>query len=541
MRIAFNPKSVAPLTAAPTGKYLNAITFDLAGHNIFTRGEMFKGTDTTYEVFRKATQSAVGYNGLVPAPSYNSGSIVRFLREDGNWLIPNQRPISIGGETILNLQDIDKSLDINSGNGIRIEAETDNNGNYTGKITVNTTFEIDPGEFDGTLADAFTSVKVGAAILKASVNKQLSLNAGTGITLSPNTTLNTIQIAAPIFTGATNSAAGKEGIVPAPTTSNTISYLRGDGNWVNLTTDQIIGLTDYVYNYTITSTPVNLATTDTLNQALAKLEHKANQGVYAYNWVISVTTEDTDAYINKWQEIVDFLNKVDNTDGADITDEFVTRKTAQSVIGAKTFEAATIINNTLAVNNTLTVKGNTNPQANNTYTLGTTSLQWKNIYSVLGTFSGNVSSAGFIKSGSSNDYLLLGGGGHKPISDFLLKSEELINNVTTITKSLTVTQAWMDTGISGTNIPNNGTYIVQISVNGGGMTECLWSGVMSWYSGTCSDDDTDEILLHRSGKAYSKTLYLRTKMNSGSLSLQIAANENVGAQYSYTFKFKQIL
>lgn len=337
MRIAFNPTSAAPLTQAPSGDYLKAITFDLAGHNIFTRGEIFKGTDTTYEVFRKATQSAVGYNGLVPAPSYNSGSTVRFLREDGNWLIPNQRSISIGGETILNIQDINKSLDINSGNGIRIEAETDTNGNYTGKITVNTTFEIDPGEFDGTLADAFTSVKVGAAILKASVNKQLSLNAGTGITLSPNTTLNTIQIAAPIFTGATNSTAGKEGIVPAPTTSNTISYLRGDGNWVNLTTDQIIGLTNYVYNYTITSTPVNLATTDTLNQALAKLEHKANQGVYAYNWVISVTTEDTDQYINKWQEIVDFLNKVDDTNGADITDEFVTRKTNQDVTGKKTF------------------------------------------------------------------------------------------------------------------------------------------------------------------------------------------------------------
>jgi hypothetical protein len=48
MKIAFNPKSAAPLNKAPSGDYLNAITFDLAGHNIFARGELFKGTDTTY-------------------------------------------------------------------------------------------------------------------------------------------------------------------------------------------------------------------------------------------------------------------------------------------------------------------------------------------------------------------------------------------------------------------------------------------------------------------------------------------------------------
>jgi hypothetical protein len=69
----------------------------------------------------------------------------------------------------------------------------------------------------------------------------------------------------------------------------------------------------------------------------------------------------------------------------------------------------------------------------------------------------------------------------------------------------------MDTGISGTNL-NTGTYIIQVTVNGGNMTECIWSGTMSWYNGTCSDTEADEILLHRSGKAYSDTIYLRTIM-----------------------------
>lgn len=43
MRIAFNPSTVAALTAPPDNK---DITFDLRGHNIFARGVKFCGTDT---------------------------------------------------------------------------------------------------------------------------------------------------------------------------------------------------------------------------------------------------------------------------------------------------------------------------------------------------------------------------------------------------------------------------------------------------------------------------------------------------------------
>lgn len=165
-------------------------------------------------------------------------------------------------------------------------------------------------------------------------------------------------------------------------------------------------------------------------------------------------------------------------------------------------------------------------------------------------FPSTVTSSGFIKSGSSASYVLLGDGGHKAISDFLLKTElpaeELKSNVTTITKKLTVTQDWMDVGIAGTNLPANGTYIVQVSVAAndgtGNMWSCLWSGVMSWHKDGTNDSDSDEILLHRSGHAYGNTLYLRTVMRSSStLKLQIAANTNIGKAYTYTFKFKRIL
>ena len=54
-----------------------------------------------------------------------------------------------------------------------------------------------------------------------------------------------------------------------------------------------------------------------------------------YNWYTGITATDTDALVNKWGEIVDFLDSV--AEGTDITDEFVTRKTEQTIDGIKTF------------------------------------------------------------------------------------------------------------------------------------------------------------------------------------------------------------
>lgn len=54
-----------------------------------------------------------------------------------------------------------------------------------------------------------------------------------------------------------------------------------------------------------------------------------------YNWYTGITATDTDALVNKWGEIVDFLDSV--AEGTDITDEFVTRKTDQEITGLKTF------------------------------------------------------------------------------------------------------------------------------------------------------------------------------------------------------------
>lgn len=64
---------------------------------------------------------------------------------------------------------------------------------------------------------------------------------------------------------------------------------------------------------------------------------KQNNWDTVYNWYTSITATDTDVLVNKWGEIVDFLDSV--AEGTDITDEFVTRKTNQTITGLKTFES----------------------------------------------------------------------------------------------------------------------------------------------------------------------------------------------------------
>lgn len=626
MRIAYNPKSAEPLKVAPSGDYQNAITFDLAAHNIYARGELFKGTDTTYEVFKKHTTSNNGgSNGLVPVPSYTTTAI-RFLREDGTWVVPNNsithlyvgakssnnnnnsnsatsnnntyiklfddttlrhqyqikgtglvtvssdasgnitinsaannyyRPISVNGTAIL--ENDNKALNLVQYGAVVLTPNTDTNGDYTGDVQISIseatqnssgllsaadkqkldglTFGGGTGNggFSGVLADAFTTITFGGNSIVAAAGKQtFTFKNGSGISLNLNPADYSLTIAGNTMTGASSTKAGTLGFVPAPAIGKQTAYLRGDGTWNILSTDQIYTLN----GYTIGTSVENLATSDTLNGALGKLEYKANKGVEAYN-IISAAY-DGDGTIENLNEILKVLEGISDTDTISAIIGKYLPLTGGTITGNLTVNGTTTLSTT-NINNTLTVKGNIVPQATNTYTLGTTSKIWKNIYSGLGTFSNNVTAKGFIKTGSSDTKVLLGGGGDKDISDFLLKSEVLTNNLETIKKTLKVTKNWMDTGISGTNL-NTGTYIIQVTVNGGNMTECIWSGTMSWYNGTCSDTEADEILLHRSGKAYSDTIYLRTIMqSSGALKLQISADEDLSASYEYTFKFKRVI
>ena len=423
MKIAYNPTTAAALTTAPNN---NDITFDLKGLNIFTRGIKFKGTDTTYSVFKKHTSSGSGgYNGLVPVPSYTATN-VRFLREDGTWSIPAAAAFIY---TQLTNQDLDDYLD---------------EGRWYYAGGGNTTTNKPSG------VDAY-ELYVGR---NASGYRYQKLITSNGL----------------IWFRYHDSSAWK-------------TWVRW---YTDMNTDQKV-----LQSATTTSNYRPLALGYTNTSTTADLSASVTQQVY-----VTTTIYAQPSTGSLWANKLYSGGKPVLTEHQSLAN-YVTLNTAQTITGAKTFTV-------------------------------------------------NVTAAGYKKTNSSDSYVLLGGGGHKAVSDFMLKTEELSNNLTTITKSLNVTQAWMDTGITSTNLPANGTYIVQVQVSAndgtGNMYNCYNSGVMSWYRDGTNDTDTDEIILHRSGHAYGKTIYLRTVMqSSGVLKLQIGASAGIGAAYTYTFKFKRII
>lgn len=423
MKIAYNPTTAAALTTAPNN---NDVTFDLKGLNIFTRGIKFKGTDTTYSVFKKHTSSGSGgYNGLVPVPSYTATN-VRFLREDGTWSIPAAAAFIY---TRLTNQDLDDYLD---------------EGRWYYADGGNTTTNKPSG------VDAY-ELYVGR---NAGGYRYQKLITSSGL----------------IWFRYHDSSAWK-------------TWVRW---YTDMNTDQKV-----LQSATTTSNYRPLALGYTNTSTTADLGASVTQQVY-----VTTTIYAQPSTGSLWANKLYSGGKPVLTEHQSLAN-YVTLNTAQTITGAKTFTV-------------------------------------------------NVTAAGYKKTNSSDSYVLLGGGGHKAVSDFMLKTEELSNNLTTITKSLNVTQAWMDTGITSTNLPANGTYIVQVQVNANDGTENMWhcynSGIMSWYRDGTNDTDTDEIILHRSGHAYGKTIYLRTVMqNSGVLKLQIGASTGIGATYTYTFKFKRII
>lgn len=423
MKIAYNPTTAAALTTAPNN---NDITFDLKGLNIFTRGIKFKGTDTTYSVFKKHTsRGSGGYNGLVPVPSYTATN-VRFLREDGTWSIPAAAAFIY---TQLTNQDLDDYLD---------------EGRWYYAGGGNTTTNKPSG------VDAY-ELYVGRNAIGYRYQKLIT---SSGL----------------IWFRYHDSSAWK-------------TWVRW---YTDMNTDQKV-----LQSATTTSNYRPLALGYTNTSTTADLSASVTQQVY-----VTTTIYAQPSTGSLWANKLYSGGKPVLTEHQSLAN-YVTLNTAQTITGAKTFTV-------------------------------------------------NVTAAGYKKTNSSDSYVLLGGGGHKAVSDFMLKTEELSNNLTTITKSLNVTQAWMDTGITSTNLPANGTYIVQVQVSAndgtGNMYNCYNSGVMSWYRDGTNDTDTDEIILHRSGHAYGKTIYLRTVMqSSGVLKLQIGASAGIGAAYTYTFKFKRII
>lgn len=121
----------------------------------------------------------------------------------------------------------------------------------------------------------------------------------------------------------------------------------------------------------------------------------------------------------------------------------------------------------------------------------------------------------------------------------------------TLTKSLTISTDWQDTGIYSDALAT-GTYAVQLIANdtgaGGNNSNEYYSGTMSWYSGDTNSSlslPTDEIPLHRAGGSGEAGMYLRTfrtpTADSHNLKLQIYSNTANPSSSNYVFKFRRLI
>lgn len=190
--------------------------------------------NTTYSNFVKSGSGAKA--GLVPAPSTTAGT-TKYLREDGTWATP---PDTNTTYTLSSFGVTATAAELNYTDGVTSNIQTQLNN----KINKDT---VTYGEVKAAASQGAPVTTIGSDCNFCGSTATLSpggaLNVGYGIIIEdPNsngTTINGYDIlhegnvtdAVPKMTAATSSAAGKAGLVPAPSAGAQAKFLRGDGTW----------------------------------------------------------------------------------------------------------------------------------------------------------------------------------------------------------------------------------------------------------------------------------------------------------------------
>lgn len=187
----------------------------------YTKGDNTTGTittqdtNTTYSNFVKSGSGAKA--GLVPAPSTTAGT-TKYLREDGTWQVPPNTNTTYSNMTAATASAAGKAgLVPAPAAGAQAKFLR---GDGTWQTPTNTTYS----NFVKSGSDAKAGL-VPAPSTTAGTTKYLREDGTWQVPPNTNTTYSNM-------TGATSSAAGKAGLVPAPAAGKQASFLRGDGTWV---------------------------------------------------------------------------------------------------------------------------------------------------------------------------------------------------------------------------------------------------------------------------------------------------------------------
>ena len=270
----------ATTSAAGTAGYAPAPAAGAANRYLRSDGtwSVPPDTNTTYSNMKGATSSVAGSAGLVPAPA--AGKQTSFLRGDGTWVVPTNT------NTTYTLTKSGSTITLNGSDGSETSV-TDSNTTYSlssfgvtataaeiNKLDGLATTKTELGYLDGVTSNVQTQLNGKAASSHSHSTASTSaagflpkLGGGTtnflradGTWAKPPDTNTTYSN----MTGATSSAAGKAGLVPAPTAGAATRYLRSDGTW------QVPPNTTYTlssFGITATASEINkldgLATTKT--------------------------------------------------------------------------------------------------------------------------------------------------------------------------------------------------------------------------------------------------------------------------------------
>lgn len=231
-----------------------------AGTNITISGNTISATDTTYSDMAGATSSTAGTHGLVPAPS--AGDQDKVLRGDGTWGNATAKLVEMSyGESSAWAKFI---AAYNAGSIVYCRASSNSNpasGSQTRKAFMayvnnadnptsvefqyvrSVSSKTDSQQGDQVFVYTLTNASGGTWSV-ASRNMSPKINVSGPITKTFSTGANaTVTIGANAMTGATSSAAGAAGVVPAPAAGDEDKVLTGAGTWAKIEAGAGINIT----------------------------------------------------------------------------------------------------------------------------------------------------------------------------------------------------------------------------------------------------------------------------------------------------------
>ena len=206
-----------------------------------------KAADNT---FTGATSAVAGVKGIVPEPQ--AGDNTKYLKGDGSWatIVPSLVEMSYGESSAWS-----KFINAyNAGSIVYCRASSNSNPAtgtqgrkafmaYVNNATTPTEVEFQyvrsvSSKTDSQQGDQVFIYKLtnasGGTWTVTTRNMAPKINVNAPITKTFTTGANaTVTIGANAMAGATGSAAGTAGVVPAPAAGDQNKFLRGDGTWVS--------------------------------------------------------------------------------------------------------------------------------------------------------------------------------------------------------------------------------------------------------------------------------------------------------------------